>query len=1119
MHGALLRNHTGIGKISNRGNSPSTKSLDEVNEASFFILENTTKSAYITYMVFGLDGQCTRILYLPFECFDKLRGQIDMDGLCVVSPASIIPFSMNQPKYLRSIWHTYSSNPVAEANLSGYVRQRCSQQKTLATKCVEPNVSPCSCSMWSGITPGITNTTGLSENCKVPRRKPKKKAKKKKKQIKKLHSDAGLVEAEALSTPFSNGISTTETFVEDDMELDGIARTDDLVDSLSGIYDTQAVGGDHSCGISHLNKVSRNCLVDRHLDLSYQSGSQTFETEEFVHNEAARDTLRQQLNWFDCDTEVSYDNQEFCVSDSGFTGLNSGDSRDTICDVTNSNHFSSRDTSAFVGPKDSVSSESSSILSADLGTHTKGRKIGSKESSSSDVPTYTKRGNRMNWKPGRYGNKGTAHGRFGKENLHSVWKKVQKSDSSDLYSVDRNNNLSSEFNVTSREKPRHEGYCNVTKKLSAADDSSNFEVKVSRKPRNRIALESQQKVSCPSRKEYHPKKHRSSMHVMVNQENDRTINDAAQKKIKQARSSSSTSQLLSNSSRVALCTNKVNGTAPSSVSRMKVHPSDLLFPETIRTASDTMDAQNSEVKYSMPTESDGPLDLSSCLNQIKPGHPALEEDDISMEKEDPFGTNGKKDNNSGFVLQKWIPVGRKVPCPTGLERSDTSLLLHFDKPDTINGCCNTTTDLSGDSIPSIKSEIQGPSSIFEKLYDSEEGANEVKELTSETATMCDTKRKFGSLVDGANDVPISPCDVFLEKMTVAMEDTFRVQVESEAARAAIGTPIASFEKFMHSACPVILKLDTAFKCQLCHIEPPAFSFLCTHELPSLSLGSLWEWYERHGSYGLEVIEDRYGDPTKLGHHEFGSRAYFVPYLSAVQLFRKCRNGYVNGLKCLHPGIPRHCTDVVMTSPPYQSCSSHPCCESVDSDSIARSAVSTGSYELIFEYFESEQPQRRQPLFDKIKELTNGESLQQRVYGDPATLTSSDICDLHPRSWYSVAWYPIYRIPDGNFRAAFLTYHSLGHLAHREVSSKSSRVEVVSPIVGLLSCNAQCEGWFQPMDLKASDTARLSLSETIKERLKTLEHTATLLATSTVSKGDLTSVNRHPDYDFFTSRRR
>uniref|UniRef100_A0A7N0TGG0 Uncharacterized protein n=2 Tax=Kalanchoe fedtschenkoi TaxID=63787 RepID=A0A7N0TGG0_KALFE len=1117
MHGALLRNHTRIGKLSKRRNSYSTKLREEdkprilVNEVPFFVSENNTKSAYVTFLTFGPDGQWTRILSLPFECFNQLRGQINMDGLCVVSPASIIPFSLNQPKYLRNIWHTYSANPVAEANLSAFARQRCSQKKVVTNKCVKVQVNPHSCSMWSDIVPGITDTR-LSENHKVPKRKPKKKPKKKRKQNKNHHSDARLVGAEALSIPVSKRISTAEPSA-DDMELDGSAPSADyLVDPLSGIHDTRDVGGDHSHGIFHLNRVR-----DSHLDFSYQHGCQTFETADLVRFGAAKDTLHQQIKWFDSETEVSYDNQDSLVSDSGFTGLNSVDSRDTICDVTNSNNFISSETSAFVGPRDSLSSESSSVLSAEFGTNAMGRNFGSQGSSSGDVLAYTKRGNHSNSMPGRCTNKGTARGRFGKENFQSVWKKVRKIDSSNFYSLDKKINLNSEFGVSSREKPRIEGHCNVAKKLSVVDDSSHFEVKVPRRPKNKIPLESQQKRNCPSRKENHPTNHRSRIHVMANQENTRSFNDAAHEKIKQARGFNPSSQLVSNSPSVALST-RVDCIAPTSVSGIEVDPSDLLIPETFPATNDKMDARNPEAKYDLPTKSDGSIDLSNSPDQIQPDQSTLTENDTQMEKEVHFATSCKKDNNSGFVLQKWIPVGRKVPYPTRLERSDTSLLLHFDKPDTVNECSKY---LGGDPTPSVTFEVHGPSPVFEKLHDSEEGITEVKNSTSDTSFISDTRRKFGSLVNGVEDL-ISPSDIFLQKITAAVEDAFRVQVETEAIQAATGTPIAGFEKFLHSASPVILKLDDAFKCQICRREPTAIPFLCTHEMPSSSLGSLWEWYERHGSYGLEVREDKCNDPAKSGNHEFGLRAYFVPYLSAVQLFRKSKIGYVNGLECLPLGIPHPCTDTASSSVPDQSCSSQPCGESTENDTIAYSAASRESYELIFEYFESEQPRRRQPLFEKIKELSESGSTQPKVYGNPAMLTSSYICDLHPRSWYSVAWYPIYRIPDGNFRAAFLTYHSFGYLARRVVSPNSSREEIVSPIVGLLSCNALSEGWFRPLDHKvekASDTTGLSVSETLKERLRTLEHTATLLATSTVSRDNTTLVNRHPDYDFFTSRRR
>ena len=45
----------------------------------------------------------------------------------------------------------------------------------------------------------------------------------------------------------------------------------------------------------------------------------------------------------------------------------------------------------------------------------------------------------------------------------------------------------------------------------------------------------------------------------------------------------------------------------------------------------------------------------------------------------------------------------------------------------------------------------------------------------------------------------------------------------------------------------------------------------------------------------------------------------------------------------------------------------------------------------------------------------------------------------------------------------------------------------------------------------------SPSKLLEERLKTLEQTAFVMATTTVCKGNQRSVNNHPDYNHFSSR--
>nr|CBG76272.1 OO_Ba0005L10-OO_Ba0081K17.23 [Oryza officinalis] len=183
-------------------------------------------------------------------------------------------------------------------------------------------------------------------------------------------------------------------------------------------------------------------------------------------------------------------------------------------------------------------------------------------------------------------------------------------------------------------------------------------------------------------------------------------------------------------------------------------------------------------------------------------------------------------------------------------------------------------------------------------------------------------------------------------------------------------------------------------------------------------------------------------------------------------------------------------------------------------------------EPLFEYFESEHPSSRPPFFEKIKQLTSGENLSTcQIFGDPKMLENLKLHDLHPASWFCVAWYPICRIPQGNCRAAFLTYHSLGKVVP-QIHSPDKADELnhlVSPVVGFWSYNDKGEQWFQlrnpevkPMSLDvASKTDR---AEVLKQRLKTLRHGASVMSSMVIPKANgEKSINRHPDYEFFLSR--
>ncbi|PNH00818.1 hypothetical protein TSOC_013337 [Tetrabaena socialis] len=85
-----------------------------------------------------------------------------------------------------------------------------------------------------------------------------------------------------------------------------------------------------------------------------------------------------------------------------------------------------------------------------------------------------------------------------------------------------------------------------------------------------------------------------------------------------------------------------------------------------------------------------------------------------------------------------------------------------------------------------------------------------------------------------------------------------------------------------------------------------------------------------------------------------------------------------------------------------------------------------------------------------------------------------LLDVHPASWFAVAWYPVYRIPDAPLYARFLTFHSFGPLVEsmRNVQERLTMGQVAPynilslPLVGMNWYNMQGERWMEPLDESA-----------------------------------------------------
>ncbi|KAL6659617.1 hypothetical protein ACP70R_003657 [Stipagrostis hirtigluma subsp. patula] len=356
----------------------------------------------------------------------------------------------------------------------------------------------------------------------------------------------------------------------------------------------------------------------------------------------------------------------------------------------------------------------------------------------------------------------------------------------------------------------------------------------------------------------------------------------------------------------------------------------------------------------------------------------------------------------------------------------------------------------------------------------------------------------------------------LAEMIKAVNDAYKVQVAADVFLAA-GYPITDLETFIYSATPVISHVPcmSSRNCSGDQVDSNSV------DISNVSLRRIWEWYEEPGCYGLEVRAGSDISTKTSCNNSSEFFAYFVPYLSAVQLFGWSMKNMDHRCRVFREGFSQASTNAI----PHPV---HTKLRKTVEESNASMSESSFSVEdqgeLMFEYFETEQPSLRPPLFEKIKELVSGANgSDHRILGDPEKLQNVKLCDLHPASWFCVAWYPVYRVPHGNFRAAFLTYHSLGKLVPQKCSldMTGDLARIVSPVVGLQSYNDKGEEWFQPRycpdSPKDGSSSESSHAEVVKERLRTLKMGALAMARAVIPKGTGESVNHHPDYEFFLSR--
>ncbi|KAF8051813.1 hypothetical protein N665_1663s0005 [Sinapis alba] len=241
--------------------------------------------------------------------------------------------------------------------------------------------------------------------------------------------------------------------------------------------------------------------------------------------------------------------------------------------------------------------------------------------------------------------------------------------------------------------------------------------------------------------------------------------------------------------------------------------------------------------------------------------------------------------------------------------------------------------------------------------------------------------------------------------------------------------------------------------------------------PYFLLNDLWDSFEEWSAYGVGV-------PLLLNGIDSVVQ-YYVPYLSGIQLYedpsRRASASRRRAGEESDGDSPRDmssdgCRD--MSQSLYRvSLEEKPCFGS----SSDESEDSPG--DLVFEYLEAAMPFGREPLTDKISNLSSQ---------FPALRTYRS-CDLSPSSWVSVAWYPIYRIPLGqslqNLDACFLTFHSLstqGGTSSNENGQSSSESlapsKLTLPTFGLASYKFKMSVWSPESDLEENQRVMALLRE-------------------------------------------
>lgn len=868
------------------------------------------------------------------------------------------------------------------------------------------------CGNSSGLFPDssavVSSSDSFTSNFKAEKsvkKSPRKKAKKKGRQSKKQSSDSGSTEAEVLPEAYGHASLTSET-----CGRNNISDEDMLMSNTTGPEISSS-----NCRL--IKNDSESNEVDDRISLTEPPKSCTSCTD--VMDRALATTPIIHRSAGDSDAESPHQNlspdfatsggktedmqqiQLYCYSDvypNGSSGLQDSLVLDSVSVASNSDES----TSAGVVEKQSnkttcriccseppssnsgdenISNPSLLISVGNDDDHNEGIKHGAQNCISSDKRVKHKRVSQSS-SVNKFGGGGNFHGRTGKENSHSIWQKVEKNNSNECNGDSKKVNATlSQPDSTLKKAPpvKRNSKSAGANSLSKPDEKKLLKNKVSRKSKGKMDSDSIKGSCSYSRKGSHFNRSivNNSAKVSV-QLNDVSL-VSSQENTQEVLSSVSGSHSRINSPKDGLGTNKTGQVTSESVHSALDHLEDSDL------STNAMKNQNTESQDSILSIPCDHMNQSSVSEELSPIHSHLLAHEVGQtEKEVSSVECNVQNNSSGSILWKWIPIGKKNTGLT-ISGSDSSSQEYFEEPSHKDSTSESNAE---------QEEEHASGACMDQITSSNfacQDENENKKLGNQIESPL-TEHKDNHV---AADNIIKKCacqdalDNYSCRIAQAVNDASRLQLACEAVHLATGGPIAEFERLLLKCSPFICESSRSGSSLTCSKDHVHGVPLCRHETPDLSLGSVWKWYEKHGSYGLEVKAQEYNSKILDGGH-FPFRAYFVPSLSAVQLFKdhkqcihssdylcdcnvsvacEISNGSEHSYAHQHPIFSvlfpePHDQDANTSLPKRQMLCSEVSSSKENVPGPSMNPACTDDLELLFEYFESEQPQQRQPLYEK-----------------------------------------------------------------------------------------------------------------------------------------------------------